>query len=59
MRSRSWVDAYIYRRERYRTWYGTRADAWPFAARQRLADAERALQDLLHELRCGPIEVQR
>jgi hypothetical protein len=50
------ADAYVYRRERYRLWYGPTVDRWPFPARQRLDDALHALEDLLAELRHGPIE---
>ena len=49
------ADAWIYRRERYRTWYGPRADDWPYVARQRLDAALHALEDLLAELRHGPL----
>jgi len=51
------ADAVIYREQRYIAWYGRHRGAWPYVAQQRLADAERALQELLHELACGPIEI--
>jgi len=52
------ADLVIYREQRYICWYGRNRAAWPFVAQQRLADAERSLQELLHELRCGPIDVR-
>ena len=52
------ADLYIYKRERYRLWYGPTPDAWPYPARQRLDDALHAIEDLLAELRHGPIEVR-
>lgn len=52
------ADAFIYRRERYRLWYGPKPDAWPFPARQRLDDALHSIEDLLAELRCGPLEIR-
>lgn len=52
------ADAVVYREQRYIAWYGRHRGAWPYVAQQRLADAERALQELRHELACGPIEVR-
>ena len=52
------ADVYIYRRERYSAWYGPKADDWPYVARQRLDAALHALEDLLAELRCGPLPMR-
>jgi len=52
------ADAFIYKRERYRQWYGSRTDEWPFVARQRLDQVLHALEDLLAELRHGAVAVR-
>lgn len=49
------ADAAIYRRERYRAWYGSDPDRWPAPARERMEAAIAAIEDLLAELRCGPL----
>lgn len=49
------ADAAIYRRERYRAWYGRDPAAWPEPARLRMDAAVGAIEDLLAELRCGPL----
>ena len=49
------ADAAIYRRERYRAWYGRDPETWPEPARERMDAAVRAIEDLLAELRCGPL----
>lgn len=49
------ADAAIYRRERYRCWYGRDPAAWPEPARLRMDAAVGAIEDLLAELRCGPL----
>jgi len=52
------ADAVVYREQRYLRWYGPRVDDWPYFARQRLDAALHALEDLLAELKHGPIEVR-
>jgi hypothetical protein len=47
-------DAAIYRRERYRAWYGDTEAAWPAAARDRLQHAHSEIEALRAELRLGP-----
>lgn len=49
------ADAAIYRRERYRAWYGRDTAAWPEPVRERMDAAVLAIEDLLAELRCGPL----
>lgn len=49
------ADALVYRRERYRLWYGADPSCWPAPARERMEAAQRVLDDLLNELRCGPL----
>jgi len=51
------VDAWIYRCERYREWYGPRADDWPYVVCQPLDAALHALEDLLAELCHEPLEM--
>jgi hypothetical protein len=48
------VDAAIYRRERYRAWYGRDASRWPALAVERLAHALGEVEALRLELRHGP-----
>jgi len=49
------VDAAIYRRERYRAWYGRDASRWPEVAHERLAQAMGEVEALRLELRIGPL----
>jgi hypothetical protein len=49
------VDAWIYRRERYRVWYGTDESTWPYIAFERLQEATAAIESLRAELKRGPL----
>ncbi len=49
------LDAAIYRRERYRAWYGRDPARWPEHARERLAEALGQVEALRLELRHGPL----
>jgi hypothetical protein len=49
------LDAAIYRRERYRLWYGRDVARWPEHAHERLAQALGAVEALRLELRIGPL----
>lgn len=49
------LDAAIYRRERYRAWYGDDAAAWPAVVWDRLQHARGEIESLRAELRLGPL----
>jgi hypothetical protein len=49
------IDAAIYRRERYRAWYGRSSASWPEHARERMAQALGEVEALRLELRHGPL----
>ncbi len=49
------LDAAMYRRERYRLWYGRDPAHWPEHARERLAEALGQVEALRLELRHGPL----
>lgn len=49
------VDAAIYRRERYRAWYGDDVAHWPAVAWDRLQHARGEIESLRAELRLGPL----
>lgn len=49
------LDAAIYRRERYREWYGHDESKWSYVAWQRLHEAIAAIDTLIAELKLGPL----
>jgi hypothetical protein len=49
------IDCAIYRRERYRLWYGRHASHWPEHARERMAQALGEVEALRLELRHEPL----
>ena len=49
------VDAFIYRRQRYREWYGLDTQKWPYVAWERLQEAIGAIDTLIAELKLGPL----
>jgi hypothetical protein len=51
------LDAAIYRRERYRAWYGRDPARWPEHTHERLAQALSEVEALRLELRIGPLAV--
>ena len=52
------LDAFAYRRERYRTWYGSDESAWPYVAWERLQESQAAIESLRAELRLGPLDAR-
>lgn len=49
------LDAAIYRRERYKFWYGPDVATWPYVAWERLQEAIGAIDTLIAELKLGPL----
>lgn len=52
------LDAAIYRRERYRAWYGADVAGWPAVAWERWRHARAEIEALRAELRLGPLDAR-